>query len=179
MGEFLLPNYYVYVNVHEKFYKITGTEPFEYRTGQEAIAHFSSVAAAGESGWINITTLEPDDAPRHLFQVRMGVKYNMRYYFKIPTGTNRFGIDDDKDIGFVDEDISPYDDPNEDFEFWLVKEYYPAINAKNDSLVRLTPKVYFTGMKYDIAEVKEHDVLARLKNGLIPFKTVTVGGVRT
>jgi len=103
----------------------------------------------------------------------------MRYYFKIPTGTNRFGIDDDKDIGFVDEDMSPYDDPNEDFEFWLVNEYYPSINAKNDSLVTLPPKVYFTGMKYDITEVKEHDILARLKNGLIPFKTVTIGGVRT
>lgn len=179
MGEPLLQNYYVFIDLEKKFYKVTSIEPFEYRTGEEATAIFSAVAADGESGFKNITTLEPDDIPKHLFQVRMGVKYGFRYYWKIPTGTNRFGTDEDKAIGFLDNYMSPFDDPNEDFEIWLIKEFYPAVNAKNKTSVTLTPQIYFTGFKYDIEQVTEPDVLIRLNTGLIPYKKITIGGVKT
>lgn len=176
MSELIKQGYFV--KIGEYFYKVSAIEPFQYETGEESTAHFSSVADGSESGYKNITTLEPDDKPRRLFQVWMGVKNGMTYYFKVPTGTNRFGVDEDKDIGFIDNNISPFDDPNELFEMWLVNEYYPAINAKNATGVTLTPKVYFRGMKYDIDEVDEETKM-KLINGTINYREITIGGVRT
>lgn len=179
MSEFLKEGFYVYVNVLNNYYKIVSREPFHYVTGDEATPIFSSVAVGSESGWKNIDILEPDDRPKHLFQIRFGVKYGFKYYFKIPTGTARFGVDEDKNIGYIDNDISPYDEPNEDFEFWLVRDYYPSVNALNNALVPLTPKIYFRGMKYDIEEVTDIDILNKLRQGIIPCRYVTVGGIKT
>lgn len=194
MSEFLKEGYYVRIDEGSipVFYKVVAREPFQYDTGEEATAHFSAVATAGESGWINITTLEPDDRPRRLYQVRLGVAYSdrnlgMSYFFKIPTGNNRFGVDVDKDIGFIDGLLSPFDAPTELFEFWLIHDYYPSINAKNNCSISLTPKVRFVGMKYDIPKVQELieqgvetvDTLAKLRDGRIPYKIIILGGVRT
>ena len=172
----LLPHQYVFVNVFNRFYKIGEIEPLEYDTGSESTAFFSSVAINGESGFKNITELNPDDSPnRHLFQLMFGVKYGMKHYLKIPTGTNRFGTDVTKGIGFVDSALSPYDNPNKDFQFWAVRDYYPSIDVVNNQLEPLTPKIRFTGFKY---ELKELDLATteRLKTGQLPYKHVTVGG---
>lgn len=178
MAEKILPGHYIYVDVHNQFYRIVNVEPFEYRTGEESTAHFSAVEVDGESGHTNITTLEPDDVPRRLFQVRMGVMYGFKYYIKIPTGTARFGIDEDKNIGFLDNFMSPFDAPNEDFEFFLVNSFYPSINAKNKTSISMTPRIHFVGFKYDIEEVKDGAVLSKLENGQMTFKKINIGGVK-
>lgn len=193
MSETLREGFYVFIDQLNKFYRIKAVEPFQFETGRESTAIFSAVATNGESGYQNIDELEPDDAPRRLYQVRAGPKYNMRYYFRVPTGVSRFGLDTDQAIGYVSEDLSPYHNPTDEFEFWLVKNYYPSINAVNDTTITLTPKLQFLGFKYDIEEVtgqlsaSEVDasgrivtgrsVLEALKKGAIPFKYITVGGV--
>ncbi|KKL68418.1 hypothetical protein LCGC14_2125170 [marine sediment metagenome] len=176
--EYIKDNFFVFIDVHDKFYKVTNSEPLQYETGRETTAHFSVVAAGGTSGFINITTLEPDDIPRKLFQVRAGVKYGMRYYFKLPSGSSRFGVDVDKSIGYLTEGISPYNYPSKLFEFWLVNDHFVAIDARNDTSIALTPKIQFTGKKYDLTEIKEDNILLGLKNGSIPFRFITIGGVR-
>lgn len=174
----LMPNHFVYINVHRKFFKIGNVEPMQYDTGREATAFFSSLAATtGTSGFVNITELDPDDIPnRTLFQLMVGVQYKMRYYFKVPTGTNRFGTDVTKSIGYLTPEISPYQAPNKDFQIWLVDQYYPAVDARNDSSEALTPRIRFTGFKYELVEVTPEEQ-KRLQSGQQVFKHVTVGGL--
>lgn len=175
----LLPNHYVYINVLNCFYKVVGVEPLQYDTGQESTAFFSEVAASGSSDFKNITELNPDILPKmHLFQVVAGVDNDFRYYFKVPTGTSRFGDDVSKGIGFLDTDSSPIFSPNKNFQMWLVKDYYPAINAVNRSTsVPLTPKIRFIGFKYEIQPVKDQTMIDSLMNGRANYKYVIVGGL--
>jgi hypothetical protein len=177
----LKENYFIYIgDPINKFYKITRREAFEFETGREDTAIFSAVSSGSESGYKNIDILEPDETPRHLFQVLWGVKDTLvRYYLKLPTGTNRFGTDEKKDIGYINAERSPYYAPNPDYMFWLVNDWYPSINAVNESPVTITPKIWFRGMKYDIEEVKETKVLSMLKSGQLPHRKITLGGIKT
>jgi len=176
----LKKGFYVYVEPPGKYYKITGREPFYYETGTEETAIFSAVSPGSESGYKNIDILEPDDVPPHLYQVLWGVKdVRVKYYMKLPTGTNRLGLDEDKDIGFITAEISPYWDPNPDYQFWLLHTWYPSINAVNESRVSIVPKIWFRGMKYDIEEVTDPEILEKLKTGKIPCRQIKLGGVRT
>lgn len=175
----LLPGHFVYINVYDEFYKIGDVEPFQYDTGQESTAVFSAVAASGTAGFKNVTQLDPDDKPRrHLFQILMGVQYNMRYYIKIPTGTNRFGTDETRSIGFLHPTISPFHAPNKDFQFWTVTDYYPSVDATNDaSAETLTPKLRTLGFRYDLLEL-DRDTKEKLRQGMKAYKHITVGGLR-
>lgn len=177
---YLKENFFVYIEPWNAFYKIVRREPLEFETGREDTAIFSAVASGDESDFKNIEELEPDKTPPHLFQVLWGVKDTLvRYYLKIPTGINRLGTDEDKDIGFINAERSPYYDPNPDYQFWLVNDWYPSVNAVNESPVTITPKIWFKGMKYDLEKVTEAKVLDLLKTGQIPHARPTFGGVRT
>lgn len=102
---------------------------------------------------------------------------DIKYYIKIPSGQNRFGVDDDKEIGFLNADKSPYYDPNPDYETYLIADWYPAINCVNNSPVTITPKVYFKGMKYDIAEL-DPATMEAVKAGKIPYRKIVFGGLK-
>lgn len=181
--------FYVHIAVEgldKDHYQIGDVEPFLYETGTSDTAEFSATVASGaESGFKNIPVLEPDDSPPRLFWVEWGVKDGCRYQIKIPTGTDRLGLDEDKDVGFLTNEKSPYFDPDPRFGFWIVANFYPAINAKNYTPNTLTPKVWFQGKKYDIIKVTDQEVITKLKNyerGIspsIPFTRITIGGVRT
>lgn len=175
----LLPGHYVYINVYDDFYRIGDVEPFQYDTGQETTAVFSAVAANATAGFQNITQLDPDDKPRrHLFQVLVGVQYNMRYYFKIPTGTNRFGTDVTRSIGYLHPTISPFHAPNKDFQIWTVTDYFPAVDATNDaSSETLTPALRTIGFKYELHEL-DREMKEKLRQGMKAYKHITVGGLR-
>jgi len=184
--EELLEGHYVRVLTSAlagKFFRVGKREPFTYETGKSDTAEFTSVESGEESGFKNIDVLEPDVSPRHLFWVEWGVKDGGRYYLKIPTGTDRLGTDEDKDVGFITNEKSPYYAPDPRYGFWLVSDFYPAINMVNDTPVALTPRVWFTGIKWDLEEVTDPDVLQKLRNyekGVqpsIPFTQVTIGGV--
>ena len=166
------------------FFRVGKSEPFTYETGTSDTAEFASVASGSESGFKNIVVLEPDDAPKHLFWVLWGVKDGCKYYIKIPTGTDRLGTDEDKDVGFVTNEKSPHYAPDPVYGFWLVSDYYPAVNANNVTPFSLTPKVWFSGVKWDLDEVKDADILTKLRNlqkgaaPSIPFTEITIGGIK-
>ena len=162
------------------YYKIIRREPLDYETGEEDTAVFSTVASGSESGFKNITALEPDSKPLHLFQVDWGVQDvgNIKYYVKIPTGQNRFGIDTDKEIGFINADKSPFYDPNPLYGFYLISEWYPSINCKNNSPVTITPKVWFRGMKYDIEKITDSTTIRLLDSGQMAHRRIFFGGVK-
>lgn len=166
------------------FFRIGKSEPFTYETNTSDTDEFSSVASGSESGYKNIDVLEPDDSPIHLFWTLWGVKGGCKYYIKIPTGTDRIGVDEDKDVGFLTNEKSPYYAPDPMYGFWLVSDYYPAINANNVTLFTLTPKIWFSGTKWDLEEVKDGGILEKLRNfqkGItpgIPFTEITIGGIK-
>lgn len=162
-----------YVQISGDFFQIIAKEPFRYVT-DSSTAEFSSVANGSESGYQNIENLEPDEG--RLYQCLFGVADGLEYFFKIPTGTDRWGIDEDKDIGFIDNILSPHFAPNPNFEVFLVENIYPAVNAKNSTGVAVTPKLYAEGFKYDLREVtaEEYDDLTKNKR---PFTIITIGGV--
>ena len=175
----LLPGHYVYINVFDEFFKIGEVEPFQYDTGKESTAFFSSVASGSTSGSTNITEIEPDDKPkRNLFQSFVGVQFDMEYYFKIPTGTARFGTDETKGIGFLHPTISPYNNPNKDFQMWFTNNYYPAVDVKNISGEPLTPKIRFLGFKYELVEIKDSNMNGKLRSGMLPYKCISIGGLK-
>src|SRR5205807_3686220 len=77
-----------------RWYKVLNPEPFNYRTGDGPTNEFSSIAANTNSGFQNISNLEPDKNPPHLFYVVPGVEdLEVRYNIKIPAGTDRLGTD--------------------------------------------------------------------------------------
>lgn len=174
----LLPGYYVYINTLKRFYKVGLVEPFQYDTGEESTAIFSSIAANTTGSFVNVSQLEPDDKPdQHLFQVMSGVRYaKMQYAFKVPQGTDRFGTDVTKTIGFIDGNLSPFHNPNKDFQFWCAKNFFPQVRGKNTAGVPLTPKIRFTGFKYEIFEVKDEGMLRDLRSSAKQYKTVVIGG---
>lgn len=177
---FLKENYFVFIDVLSKYFVIKHREPFDYETGRETTTIFSSVSSGSHSGDKSVDVLEPDVSPRHLFQVLWGVKdVDMRYYLKLPTGTSRMGTDDEKSVGYVNAVRSPYYDPNPQFMFWLISDYYPAFDVYNDSPIDLTPYIRFTGMKYDITEVKDPTVIDALKKKKLPCRDITIAGVET
>lgn len=164
----------------KKFYTISRREAFDYETGDENSAYFSTVASGSTSGFKGIEILEPDNKPPHLFQVLWGVADTgkIKYYIKIPTGQNRIGVDEDKEIGFINADKSPHYDPNPMYQFYLINGWYPSIDCRNGSPVTITPKIWFRGMKYDIEELTNKTKLAALENGAATFKKVILGGIK-
>jgi len=186
IGE-LKSGHYVRISVFEGFHRLGKEEPFDYETGTSDTAEFSTVASGASSGYKNIAVLEPDDVPPHLFWALWGVKDGCKYKVKVPTGTDRLGVDEDKDVGFVTNEKSPYFDPNPDLGFWFVNNWYPAVEAMNPTPVTLTPKVWFRGRKWDIIPVTDPNVVEKLRNfdrgdlqrPYLVFTNITVGGVET
>lgn len=161
-----------------KFFKITGEEAFTYKTGDSDTAEFSTVAFGAETGFKNIEVMEPDDIPKRLFYVLWGVRDMAEYYLKIPSGTNRLGTDEDKDVGYINAMKSPYHSPNPQYAFWLIHDFYPSINCKNTVPTTITPVVWFCGYKYDIEEIKAVEILTKLRAKTIPCKEIVIGGVK-
>jgi hypothetical protein len=166
------------------FFRIVRREPFDYETGTELNTPnltFSALSPGAVSGFITIADLEPDNRPEHLFQVLWGVREtgpDIKYYAKIPAGQNRFGVDQDKEVGFIDAGKSPWYDPNPLYQFWLVNDWVPAIECRNQSAVTFIPKVWFKGMKYDIEKVINQQLRAALSSGAQTYRKIVFGGVK-
>ena len=177
---FLKEGHIVWLNELNGWFRVTAREAFDYETGEEDTAVFSTVASGSETGFKNFEALEPDNKPQHLFQVLWGVRddEDIKYYIKIPVGQNRMGIDEDKEIGFVNATKSPAYDPNPLYQFYLINGWYPSINCVNNSPVTITPKVYFSGMKYDIEPVTDQATLDAINRGA-PRRLVVFGGIKT
>lgn len=171
MSETLLEGHFV--KIGDEFFVVQSREAFNYITGNTTTAEFTtSVATGSESGFVNIDVLDPvKTGSAQLYQIWMGVKDGIRYFVKIPSGTNRFGVNEDQDVGFIDNEKSPYFAMNKLYEFWLVEHAFPSVNADNDTGKTIYPKVFFEGMKYE---------LSRHKGSVPPiYKIITIGGLGT
>lgn len=162
-----------YVQISGIFYQIIAREPFRYVT-DSSTGEFSAVTTGSNSGYQNIENLEPDEG--RLYQCFFGIEDGLDYFFKIPTGTDRWGVDEDKDIGYIDNILSPYFAPNPNFEVFLVENIYPSVKAVNDTGVTVTPKLHTEGFKYDLRDVTEQEE-TDLMEGKRPFTIITIGGV--
>lgn len=160
------------------FYKVIASEGFEYKFPFSA-----AVASGGESGFINVENLEPDDRPMHLFYVLWGIRDGCGYQIKIPTGTDRLGVDEDKDVARITNRHNPHYAPDPLYAFYIISDMYPAINAVNNTPASVTPEIYFMGEKYDLEIVDDDEILKRLNNfekresPWIPSENITLGGV--
>lgn len=186
MTEFLREGYFV--KIGDLFYQITAVEPFNYATNEGDLTEFTVISTAATSGFKDIKNLEPSESPPRLYQVRAGIQDGLDYKFKIPTGTSRWGVDEDKDVGYFDHTKTPFFEMNEDYEFWLINDYYPSVQASNAVGISVIPKVYFEGMKYDVKLVKGMDIRSgaidpgsvadRLSKGQLSYRAITLGGVK-
>jgi hypothetical protein len=177
---YLKEGWVVYIDdPYNAFYRIARREPFDFVTGEESPNLFSTVSPGNQSGFVNISTIEPDNDPLHLFQVRWGTDSTdiVKYYLKIPTGQNRFGVDINKEIGFISGSKSPWFDPDPLYQFWLIHDWIPAVNMKNGSVVTLQPKIWFRGMKYDIEKITDAGTISQLRQGGV-HKKIVFGGVK-
>ena len=167
--------------LENRFFKVTNKEPFYYETGRTDTAEFNATVAFGSnSGFRNIEVLEPHDS--HLLGVDWGVKDGGRYQMKMPTGSDRLGLDEDMDVGFVTNELSPWIAPDPVYGFWLVQTLYPAFQMTNDAPKTITPKIYFRGLKLSFEEVGDAMLNTRLNSfkqgkGGQPFFNVMIGGV--
>lgn len=167
-----------------KFYRVISVESFVYKTGDTTTAEFTaSVASGSESGFKLIEVLEPAKEKNHLFYVKWGIKDGMEYQIKIPTGTDRLGLDRDQDVAIIDNTKTPWCDMNPDFAFYLIHDLIPSFNAKNNTPAAGTPQIHFQGEKYHYEEITDPAILQKLRNyesgvtPYIPSKKVTLGGI--
>ena len=132
--------------------------------------------------------MEPDNNPARLFWIIWGVEdTEVQYKVAIPTGFSRLVTDVDKQVGFVDAYRSPFYEPHPRYAFWLISNFFPAVNAINNSNLARTPRVWFEGYKYDITEVPGQgkgtapapvgSLLQLLMSGKVPSTRVVLGGV--
>lgn len=180
------PGWYVKIRgttkeIATKLFRIKATEHFRFVTGDpdfpETKAIFSAVATGGSAG-ANVDEVEPSKTPTHLFFLLWGVRTGGKYQIKIPTGVTLLGTDEDKTVGYIDAETSPYFAPNPDYAFWLINNYFPRIEFKNNTPVSITPQVYFEGRKYDIEEVTDATEKTRIESAG-RFSIINIGGVTT
>lgn len=138
----------------DHIYEIIAQEGFTYETNDGTTSEFSSVNSGSESGSKTIANMEPDDTPKHLYWAVPSFEDGCEYYFKVPTGTDRFSVDENKSIAHLNNLKSPRFAPDPKYAFWAINDFFPAINAKNNQGFAITPKVYFDGLKYKLEEVK-------------------------
>ncbi len=160
-------------------YEVQAVEPFKYRTGDGTTAEFSMYAPQTSTGYKNISNLEPSEIPPRLYQVRWGIATPGKYHIKVPTGTNRMGTDQEKEVGYLTMKENPWFAPDPDYEFWLLHDYYPSVEYSNVCAYTMTPGIIFYGMKYDIKKVTDSTILAGIKAHTTPAKRIAIGGVAT
>ncbi|MBW2672940.1 MAG: hypothetical protein JRD89_05915, partial [Deltaproteobacteria bacterium] len=98
-----------------------------------------------------------------LDQVIFGVKTRCLVYLNLPHETRRWGTDkkpiatsDLREVGYVDEEISPYEEPSFLTEFFLQKggSYeYPHLYAYNPTNRTLKPTIMFRINKLIVEEI--------------------------
>jgi len=161
------------------FFKILrDPETLKVRSSDLALTDpFTEVATGGESGFKDHEKLEPRETPVELYRVRWGVKDGCDYYLKLPSGTERLGVYEKKDVGRITALDSDFLNPAEEYGFWMVHGDFPSFNAKNYTGYSLTPDIYFEGEKYNIERITDPVTLNLLKEGKLPYTVVTRGGL--
>jgi len=163
-----------------KFFRVKRKEGFEYETGRTTgTAEFSTVASGSLTGFRDVKVLEPDERPQRAAYVEMGFKDGAEYTVKIKSGTIRYGPDGDKNAARLNNQKSPYFDPDPTFAFWLLgPDWFPSLEARNVTPFTITPIVFFKGFKFDLDEITDTGEIDRIKASG-KFTIITLGGVGT
>lgn len=138
---------------------------------------FAAVATGAESGFKDHDKLEPREDPPELYFVRWGIQDGCDYHLKLPSGTERLGVYQKKDIGKITALDSDHLTPAEDYGFWMIHGDFPSYNAKNKTGYTITPCVYFEGEKYNIEKISDPTLLQELREGKQAYTVVERGGI--
>jgi len=126
---------------------------------------FASVASGGESAWIrqdeNATDLETDKEYL-FFQHFVGVEKAGLVYVQYPLGeqiytTDKLVPDTSKgeEFAYIDNKVSPFNDPDESTEFFVVKGVTIAYKYYNNQPFALRQKLRFVGKKFRQEEIQK------------------------
>ena len=126
---------------------------------------FDSVDAGKESAWIrqdeNATDLETDKEYL-FFQHFVGVEKAGLVYVQYPLGeqiytTDKLVPDTSKgeEFAYIDNKVSPFNDPDESTEFFVVKGVTIAYKYYNNQPFALRQKLRFVGKKFRQEEIQK------------------------
>jgi hypothetical protein len=127
---------------------------------------FDSVDAGKESAWIrmdeNATDLETDKEYL-FFQHFVGVEKAGLVYVQYPLGeeiytTDKLVPDTSKgeEFAYIDNKVSPFNDPDESTEFFIVKGVTIAFKYYNNQPFALRQKLRFVGKKFKQEEIEKN-----------------------
>lgn len=163
------------------FYFITHTEPARY-----IYTWAATIAKNTEDGPREVEDLKPL-AINRLYQGIFGIKTACYIYLNLPINTRMWGTDKKpiavsslREVGFRDQNESPFEYPSFVTEFFLQKNGsfdYPAMFAFNPTERTLKPQLNFLLNKMVIEPVTDDEVLEKLGRKLIPYRPITLGGI--
>lgn len=128
--------------------------------------------------------LEVDEA-KHLYQVFYGIRPSaIRAYMNYPSGKPRRNLDIKEvssraDFGYIDGEMSPYDDPQPVSEFWVPKDidvsfgWYNAASGSNIVVTKWLINLYAVEI------IKDVDMVQKILNRRVTCRIATLGGVES
>lgn len=157
---------------------VTHKEPLIYETTSDEFA--AAVAAAANSGFVDIENLEPRQNPPELYDLLLGFDDGLDYFLKYPAGVDRFNPYKRSEAAYLNAAMTHRYAMNERFRIWMVYGDTISIRANNNTNYSRTPKVFFEGMKYNIEPLTKDDPrVSELNAGRLPFKPIPRGGLKT
>ena len=180
VGPNIKPGFYVQLvaassedPMNNKIIQILREEASDYETGDGATAEFSTVASGSNTGFRQVVSLEPDTG--RLAWYKWGIFTGGVYEMQVNAGSSRLGVDEAKAAANITMEKSPSFDPEDDYAFYLVTDWWPAINCTNTTPNTITPKVRFIGWKWDFKEIVGAQAAQILQSG--KYTVATLGGV--
>ncbi|MDI6814130.1 MAG: hypothetical protein QMD10_11425 [Desulfitobacteriaceae bacterium] len=144
---------------------------------------WSPLASGGISGGVDVTKEVPIEVKMEglIYQYFRGCRTMCRQYTSSPSGTKAMSPDvkswDPKtapDIGWLDEEKSPFEYPSVLSEIWILKDVKIEMLAYNPTPIPLTPQTNFIGKKFKYSLVTDRDLLDKLEKRIIPSKPITL-----
>ena len=157
----ILDNIRVVIAGAEKFYKIVNRDTLFYRDEHDALA------AGDTESYTEITPLNPPTG--QLYQIYgIEISGNVEIFMKQPAATNRWGTQRSPEGGPLSDNMSPKHVP-EFLNLWILKDYPPNIQIRNNTNVTINPVLYWMGWRYSMVELTTKPQV---------YTPVTVVGIR-
>jgi len=140
-----------------KYYRITNRDTIFY------LDKHSTLAAGGTESYAEVTDLDPPTG--QLYQIyNIWISGNVKVYLKQPAATNRWGTNKAPEAGLLTDRISPIKNGML-VNLWIMEDYPPNVQIKNDTNVSITPVLYWIGWRYSLEEISKPDVYTQIVVG--------------
>ena len=157
----ILDNIRVVIAGTEKFYKVVNRDTLFYRDEHD------DLAAGDTESYTEITPLNPPTG--QLYQIYgIEISGNVEIFLKQPAATNRWGTQRSPEGGTLSDNLSPKHAP-EFLNLWILKDYPPNIQNRNNTNVTINPVLYWMGWRYSLVELTAKPQV---------YTPVTVVGIR-